>query len=148
MDNLRKERDELLNLKVLLEKHQAAFEAFAQEYNTVLSSLDEVNEELRFLNAEIEGTQQAIAEASKVTIYVYEGGQIGTEGFDGILPEADPEMVKQFSIDERFEDLTLRELRQLCKILAFVALLENDEKRYECIFGHEKLEAAYNSLTL
>lgn len=148
MDKLKKERDKLAKLQAQLVEHKAIFDNFVSEYNTVTSNIANSNIELHFLQDELEATRKAIEEAKKrVTIYVYADSVIVPENFLGELPEVDAEMFRQFSVDERFEDLTLKELRQLCKLIAFVTILKNDGKQFECIFDHKKLETAYNSLT-
>lgn len=149
MDKLKKERAKLLKLQAQLVEHKTMFNDFAREYSTVTSDIISVNDELLFLRNELEITRQAIDEAQKkVTIYIYSDSSIVPENFSGELPEVNSEMFKQFSVDERFEDLTLKELRQLCKLIALVDILKSDEKKSELIFDHEKLEFVYNMLNL
>ena len=143
-DEVRNQSQELERIRKIAEKLAEEFERTVQQMSAIDESVATLNEELAFEGELLTEIQAEIQELKKISIFVYANGQVEIEGaIQFSEPSNWVKSFQKFSHDERFEDLTMKQLKLLAKVIEFVAELEGE---YEITFEEELLHNAFEAL--
>lgn len=114
-----------------------------EKYSLMLEldkSISEKREELSEINTKIENAQS-------ITIYVYSSGDIEIDSAYSIeIPEADNDTVRKIISDEQAENLTLKQIKAVAKLITLVQNLEQQNLNYELVFDETAMEELFNKI--
>lgn len=103
-------------------------------------SISEKREELSEINTKIENAQS-------ITIYVYSSGDIEIDSAYSIeIPEANNTVNEIISNEQADENLTLKQIKAVVKLIALVQSLEQQNLNYELIFDETAMEEMFNKI--
>lgn len=103
-------------------------------------SISEKREELSEINIKIKNAQN-------VTIFVYSSSDIEIDSAYSVeIPEADNDTVRKIISDEQAENLTLKQIKAVAKLIALVQSLEQQNLNYELIFDETAMEELFNKI--
>ena len=140
---LAEQRKVFLDLRVQIEKANTKVLAVCSEINRIDSEIPEINTRISGAHDTIEAIQKEISELQKLTIFVYESGEIEIEGpVEFSVPDAWADIFNKLSLEDSLEDLPVKQIKVLARMLAFTATLENS---YEVTFEFEALQQIFES---
>ncbi len=125
---------------------------FKEKYLNSLSEKENIESSIKTLEIQIQEKNLAlseveskIAELSKLVVYVYGDGQIEYSHpyeFQDDSHSLYEAIVSDDGISE-VENLTLKQVKQLAKLIMITKFLIEENRKYEIIFDDEKMEVCY-----
>jgi len=140
--DLRTLRASLVQFKSELQTMQQNFESNISQLSIVAEELENVNSDIEYLKDEKGTTEARVKELEKVRIFVYSTGEIVAENYSAEIPQVNPDLFQKFSLDDRFENLTMKQLRQLVRLMVLVSELQD----YELSIEDRTFEQIWNEL--
>lgn len=151
-DLLGKYRSSLRNIedfKHKLEDYRQLLKNMENEFEIKVAELEDFSEQIRSLNAETLGMRKELEEVSnkinqlnKVAIFVYDNGNIETDG-NIDMPNVNLDLQKYS--DEKFEVLTIRQIKQLVTLKAIVEALTSQNVKYEIVFDNNNMQEIWEA---
>ena len=142
----------LSTLKDEMIKIREALKAKAEEVELEILGLSEIAEKVEKANSDIKEYQELlkvyddqISKLKKVSVNVTEASFEIEPEFD--IPESWKNLRNSWIDDERFETLTMAELRQLAKAVALKEAIEAQSRSYEFTFTSDKLQSLFDEIT-
>jgi len=134
--NLQKEDEELSKLQETIKIHKEKITNTINELYKIDNSIDEVNEQISLGKRTLDAIAKEIDALKKVSIYVYENGDIDAENeIDGkveiIIPETWEKIYQEIRETECVEDITVKQIKLIAKLISFVKTLESFEISFE-----------------
>ena len=142
--SLRKEKAEILELQKIFKKHEESIKSLIDRLEITSSNLTSINLELSDSNSELEKIRFQIESLKKVSIYVYGDGNIEVENGKLVVSDTWEELFKNLTADISVENLTLKQIRQLAKLLVFVDYLRKQNKDFDISFESQNLQDAFS----
>ena len=145
-EQLRIQKEKMICLKKIIEKRQMEVENISKEINEVTNKISTEKEEI-FNNKQIlEEIRDYIKNLEKISIFVYENGEIEIENSE--LPELSGyEDTFDSLIHNNFvENLSLKQIRQLAKLIVLEKQLEKEGKEYELTIENKMLEETLKTM--
>lgn len=114
----------------------------------IFAEMRRLNEERKELDISLTSLREEIKKRSAVNVFVY-ASEIETENFDGSVSVDNDEMLKEkmskLLMEPLSEELTIRELKTLCKLKALTDSLRSKGLSWSITFDKEEMEKLYNS---
>lgn len=147
-EQLRIQKEKMLELKKIIEKRQLEVENISKEINEVTNKISVEKDEL-FNNKQIlEETRDYIKNLEKISIFVYKNGEIEIENSE--TPEI-TDWQNEFETlinDEAVENLSVKQIRQLAKLTVLEKQFEKEGKEYELTIEDEIVEKIVKTINL
>lgn len=143
-NELIEEEKTLSDLKLRLENSNKRMTNLASEIKKTDLEIKKIEEKISDGYELIEKIQEEISEYRKITIFVYESGEVEIEGikeFD--VPENWVEIFQNISCKDFVEDLPIKQVKILANIVAFVLTLD---VKFEVTFELEKLQRVFEKI--
>lgn len=134
---------ELGEVKNRLQLLASDFENLVAKRESIQESIAQVNADNSFLWEELQAAELKLQDLMTVTIFVYSDGTIEAENFQEFEKyhvDADLNSYKS----NQFEDLTVKQIRQLDFLQRITRVLNKDNRAFEIIFDSSELEDAWN----
>ena len=134
---------ELGEFKSRLQLLSSDFEELVAKRESIQESISQVNSDNSFLWEELQAAELKLQELMTVTIFVYSNGTIEAENFQEFEKyhvDADLNSYKS----NQFEDLTVKQIRQLDFLQRITRVLNKDNRAFEIIFDSSELEDAWS----
>lgn len=143
------QRSILFTLVRQLEDSQTIVNNSYQEYLKTSSAIDNINDEISKAQKTLESIREEIQELKKVSIFVYENGEIEIDNTDISLLTDSAEETKLFNDllhNELVECLTVKQIRQLSRVIIVVKSILDSGLKYELTFESSSLEEVYQQI--
>lgn len=146
-DSLRKYKEKMADLKEKIELYQTEILEIADSISSMSDEMKKVNSEIKVLRNEISEINLEIQKHSIFNIYVYENGDIDIEGEVNFeIPESWSFLFQELTTDSELDCLTLKQIKQLAKLLVLKEALEAQEKTFEFTFEAEVVQSYFEQL--
>lgn len=144
---LRKAKDNLSELRRLLNIQEGIVMNLYEEYESCASQMENLNRERRDFQAWLNDVRKTISEFNKVTIFVYEDGTIEVENAE--IPNISEnavltELGNLLSFDG-VEGLTIREARTMAKLRVIINFLKEDKRETEIVLDSPRFQKIWQS---
>lgn len=147
--NLRSKYEGFLEIKMLLEESQRKYEEELAKYENVEKSIRASKQNIEALKTQLTSSREELRLIEHVVIYVFSDGSIATDNFSGELPKATnltDLLFEKLSESDFFQDLTVKELKQLGSLKALVDLLKQMSRAFTISFENPNMKEAWESL--
>lgn len=115
------------------------------ELNEKYSIMQDLNKDISEKRKELSEINTEIEKAQIVTIFVYNSGEIEVETtFSVEIPEANTDTVNKIISNEQAEDLTLKQIKAVAKLISLVQNLEQQGLNYELLFEEPVMKEMFN----
>ena len=135
-----------------MEKLKKELEEHKQTVLSLISKLDEISEEMISINTEISsarnllvGLQEELLSYKKVSIFVYQNGEIELEP-DDTIPELDETLLQSLFQKSEVEDLSVRQIKQLTILIVLTNSLREEDKEFDITFESEELQEVFEKI--
>lgn len=143
-EKLKKQKDEILKWAAQLQRVEKEVDQTIQEIQTVSESIEMLKNEIYYDNEVLENIRKEIIDLEKVSIFVYQDGEIEVEGIEQVvIPECWEDIYRDLSKEECVEDLTIKQIKMLSKTMAFLGSLG---KKYEVTFEVDKVQEVFDRI--
>lgn len=144
-DSLRDYQKLLLELKSKVQEYQSKIGCIISEINGISSDIESINIQISDSRKKLSSLKEQISELSKLNIFVYEDGEIEVENHPEIfIPD---ECWLNFSLEltqnEFFESLTIKQVKQLAKLIVLKDSLHSQNIQFELTFENALLESCF-----
>lgn len=140
-DSLRKYKEKMADLRKEIKLYQAEILEIADNISSMTDEMKKVNSEMKILRNELSEINLEIQKYSKFNIYVYESGEIDIEGEENFkIPETWSSLIQELTTNPEFECLTIRQIKQLAKLIVLVEALKEQDKTFEFTFESEVVQ--------
>lgn len=136
-------KDSLTSQKEVMEEIREKLISCQNQVNTTIDELSkisaqivEVNSEISTTRTELSKVQNDIKLSNKVNIFAYESGETDFENFSSEIPNSWEEIYKNLlaSDNSSIEELSLKQLKQIAKVIALAKLLREKDIIFEVSF--------------
>lgn len=148
-DSLRCYKERLHNLEQEIQKCKTEILEIAENISSITDEIQEANSEIKTLRKEISEIKKEIEKLSNFSIYVYENGNIEIEGelrFE--IPETCNSLVQKLTEHSELECLTIRQIKQLSKLLVLRKALTEQGKTFEFTFESEIIQKYFEQIQI
>lgn len=126
-------------------------EELQKRYHQNIKEINEREKNIKMLKEELAGYETNLAKLNEslealevISIYVHADGEIKCEGSITFEEkESWRNIYDEIRDDERYEELSIRQLKQISKLISFI---QNIEKRYEIVFDIEEVQNCFDEL--
>lgn len=149
-EKLYNKKEVLTNLKHQVEIHQEEVENLMKELLDTRSKMSELNITISTNKDILVDIQSQLRDLEQISIFAYESGEIEFENPTSLKISIKDEWIDLFNSligYEEFEHLTLRELKQLSKLIALTKELHNKKINYVVSFDSEPLQEVFTKVT-
>lgn len=141
---LKNEDKALFELQKEIEKHRRKVTDTINELYTINNSIDEVNEQISNSQKILSAIENEIRALKKEIIYVYSDGEVEIEGsVTFTVPEIWEKIYQEIRETECVEDITVKQIKLIAKLISFVKTLESFEISFEIETLQEIFETLY-----
>ncbi len=140
---LAKQKDLMLKLRELIKQRQKDVEEISQELIETSNELVALKASLASSKEELIEVKTNINELEKVSIFIYENGEIDTDDFLIDFPETWNDIFDFILHNKVVEDLSIKQIKQLAKLLILTNILIQSHLEYELIFESEPVQKAF-----
>lgn len=147
LEKLVTEKEKILELKkIILQRQKEVDEIFTQIVETE-KKIGAESEELSSNKKILDEVREYIKVLEKVTIFVYENGEIKEEEaeVEEELLGLD-EVFDSLIYNELVENLSVKQIRQLAKLLVLTEQMQNQGKDFELVFESETVQTIFEQL--
>lgn len=148
-DNLLKERDNLVALTKQLEESKIIVDNLCKDFVEINSKIDDVNAEISETNKILENVRKEIQEQQKISLFIYDNGEIETDNKKVSLLIGSIEESQVFNMliqNELVESLTIKQIRQLAKVIILIKAIKTNSLKYEITFENTSVEEVFGEL--
>ncbi|MBE6345528.1 MAG: hypothetical protein E7063_07595 [Spirochaetaceae bacterium] len=143
LDTLRSQRTELSKLEVAIRKMSEEVDRSIIQLSHTCNEIEKSNSRLSDLRQQLENTQAEIKSQEKIVIYVLSDGSIMS---DDLTLEVDEDLYlplfQKLSENTACENLTIKEVRQLARLLAVTSTLDT---KFDILFDSTAVEEVYQN---
>ena len=143
---MQKEEKDLQVLKKKIEQQTKIIDDITNELTQINNSISDTDNQLSQVSNYLTEIVAEIKELEKVTIYIYENGEIYLENSNLVLPDTWTEIYQLIISNEFVEDLTIKQIKQLSKLFAFISALNQSETLFEVTFEADLLHSIFEQL--
>lgn len=133
----------------IIKKRERILSIF-EEIGSLTSKAQDLYKEGKAKTSELEALTKKIAELKKVTILVLSNGQLQYESGE-VIEISDDSSSKLYNAlvrDERLEELTVKEIKQLSKLFYLADSLRLQQIEFNILFDSEKLETVFKEIAV
>lgn len=147
VSTIRVEKETLIKLKQEIKFHENKMEEAIETLDDLNNVMKEMNNQINSLKVDFENVQEELKELEKIEILAYEDGSIEVVDTTTIeVPDSWESIFDSLITDERAENLTLGQIKQLAKLIAYTNLLEEQEVRFSITFESENEQELYSNI--
>lgn len=136
----------MLQLRKTIEQRQKEVEKISNDLNTLSDEITSVNSSLFNGRKDLFDIQKKIKDLEKISVFIYENGEIDTDNFVIDIPETWHEVFDNILRNKVVEDLSIKQVKQLAKVIVLTAILNDHLLTYELTFESEDSEKAFYEL--
>lgn len=144
----------LASHKAWIAKYYQALKSHAKEVTELSDSVYKLSDEMKKLSAEIAEKREElslldekIALSRKVAILAYSNGEIEIENSKEEIPESWQEIYTAILDYEIVDELKVKEIKQVAKVLAFAKKLSGADIFFEVTFENDVAQRLYDAYT-
>lgn len=146
-DSLRGHKEKLLKLSEEIQNCQVEILEIADNISFLTNEIKTSNSEIKASRNEMSEVKAKIEEFSKFNIYIYENGDIDIEGKTNFeIPESWTSLVQELTTNPELECLTIKQIKQLAKVLVLTKALKLKGKTFEFTFESEIVQKYFEQL--
>ena len=145
------QRSILFTLIGRLEESQTIVNDCYQKWLKTSSDIDNIGTEISEAHKTLENIREEIQELKKVSIFIYENGEIDIDNTDISLLTDSAEEAQLFDKllhNELVESLTIKQIRQLSRVIIIVKSILDSGLKYEITFESSSLEKVYPQINM
>lgn len=143
IDELEKEQAQIKSIEEQIMKHKENVTLLLENLDNVNSSISDILAKRRKADEEMIKIEQQINSLKLVTIFFYENGDIESDSSDLNIEQSSDEIFKMLVLDDLVEELTLKQIKQLAKLLCVGRYLSSQNKKYEITFESKIMEEIF-----
>lgn len=146
-EQLRKQKEKMLDLKKIIEQRQIEVENISKEINEVTNKISAEKEDLSNDKQMLKEVRDYIKNLEKTSIFVYENGEIEIE--NSKTQQEITDWQNEFEIlitNDLVENLSVKQIRQLAKLIVLEKQLRKEGKEYEVTIENKMLETVAKCL--
>ena len=143
---LRNKQVQLEKLQKEIVKHQEETVKLAAEYKQSYEEMKSLSLSIYQKKERIEEIEKEVNSLKKIIVFVYEDGEIESENYETVISESWNEVFTDLMQESAVEMLTIKETKQLAKVITFTNYLKEQNLEFEITFDSNNVQAAYESL--
>lgn len=143
-DSLREQKNLMLDLKRMIEECKREVETIINNLEKVSETLAGVSDEITKFRKDLAKLQNEIQLLSKISIFVYRDGEIETENLEIEISESWKDLFSKIINNEAIEDLTLKQTKQLAKVITLARDLKHKELDFDISFELDLVQELYD----
>lgn len=136
----------MLELRKTIEQRQKEVEQISNDLNKLSEELVSVNFSISNGRKDLLDIQEKIKELEKIYIFVYQNGETDTGNLDIDLPETWNEIFDDILRNDIVEDLSVKQIKQLAKLIVLTDILNQNSLIFELTFESENAQKAFYEL--
>ena len=142
---LAKIRDDINVIRKSLMSKKERMLTLVEEMNTLSEKAAAYFAEAKEKNLEVENLQKRLEQLKKMTIFVLGNGQLQLDSGEIVdFSEESKEFYYRMISEEIFEDLTVKEIKQLSQLVYLAIDLKEKKIEYDILFDSSKMETLFN----
>lgn len=141
-------RKQLIALQKELKEKKIIADSTYQEWLQISSEMHAITESISKEKNLLSGIREEIKAAETISIFIYENGEIETENYPLLISKDlnSSEIFNSLLKNSIVESLTLRDIRQLAKVLAITTKLKAEQKSFEVTFESEQIQEVFQQI--
>ena len=141
-------RKQLIALQKELKEKKIIADSTYQEWLRISSEMHAITESISKEKNLLSGIREEIKAAETISIFIYENGEIETENYPLLISKDlnSSEIFNSLLKNSIVESLTLRDIRQLAKVLAITTKLKAEQKLFEVTFESEQIQEVFQQI--
>lgn len=143
---LETQRSMMLQLRKTIEQRKKEVEEISAELISLSDEIVSVNSFLSTGRTDLLNIQNKIKELEKISVFIYENGEIDTDNFLIDIPENWNDVFENILRNEVVENLSIKQIKQLAKLIVLTGILNANTLEYELTFESENSQKAFYEL--
>lgn len=145
-DELRQKKEKMLELKEIIEQNQKEVEKISTQIAKITKRVTAENETISANKQTLEEVKSCIMKLEKISVFVYKNGGIEIENAN--IPETSgwEDLFDSLIHNKIVENLSLKQVRQLAKLLVIVERFQAQKQNYELTFESETEQRVFEKL--
>ena len=143
---LETQRSMMLQLRKTIEQRKKEVEEISAELISLSDEIVSVNSFLSTRRTDLLNIQNQIKELEKISVFIYENGEIDTDNFLIDIPETWNDVFENILRNEVVENLSIKQIKQIAKLIVLTSILHANSLEYELTFESEKSQKAFYEL--
>lgn len=145
-DELRQKKEKMLELKEIIEQNYKEVEKISTQIVKITERIAAENKKMSTNKQKLEEVESCIRKLEKIPVFVYKNGEIEIENAD--IPETSgwESLFDSLIHNKIVENLSLKQVRQLAKLLVIVECFQAQEQNYELTFESETEQRIFEKL--
>lgn len=145
-DELRQKKEKMLELKEIIEQNQKEVEKISTQIAKITKRVTAENETISSNKQTLEEVKSCIMKLEKISVFVYKNGEIEIENAN--IPETSgwEDLFDSLIHNKIVENLSLKQVRQLAKLLVIVERFQAQKQNYELTFESETEQRVFEKL--
>lgn len=143
---LETQRSMMLQLRKTIEQRKKEVEEISAELISLSDEIVSVNSFLSTERTDLLNIQNKIKELEKISVFIYENGEIDTDNFLIDIPETWNDVFENILRNEVVENLSIKQIKQIAKLIVLTGILNANSLEYELTFESENSQKAFYEL--
>ncbi len=136
----------LLQLRKTIEQRKKEVEEISDELISLSDKISSVNASISTGRKNLLSIQNHIKELEKISVFIYENGEIDTDNFVIDIPETWNDVFENILRNKVVKNLYIKQIKQLAKLIVLTSILNAKSLEYELIFESEDSQKAFYDL--
>lgn len=136
----------LLQLRETIKQRQKEVEKISNDLNTLSDEIASVNFSISNGRKDLLDIQKQIKDLEKISLFIYENGEIDTDNFLIDIPETWNDVFENILRNEVVENLSIKQIKQIAKLIVLTSILHANSLEYELTFESENSQKAFYEL--
>lgn len=145
---LQKKQDKLVKMQNEIRKEQEEIIKLTDDYNEAAVRMKELNESMLQRNERLEEIEKQVKSLNKITIFVYQNGEIESENYEMVISDSWNQVFEDLMQKEEVEILTVKETKQLARVIELTKMLDEQNLEYEITFESENVQSVYEAIVI
>lgn len=133
----------MLKLQKTIEEHQIKIDALIKEFMEIRLQMSQINFDISDSKEILSDLDSQIKNLETISVFVYENGEIEIENSEITIPESWSDVFGNLTNDESIENLTMRQIEQLAKMIVLAKEFQTNNLNFEVSFESENLQHAF-----
>ena len=135
-----------MQLKKTIEQRKKEVEEISDELISLSDKISSVNASISTGRKNLLSIQNQIKELEKISVFIYENGEIDTDNFVIDIPETWNDVFENILRNKVVKNLSIKQIKQLAKLIVLTSILNAKSLEYELIFESEDSQKAFYDL--
>lgn len=148
--SLRKQKEALLRLKEEMKERQEEVNEIVTQLQVSASEMSKISAEISNSQKELEKVREEIKSLQKIEIFAYKNGEIEAEKegekFEIEISDSWEELFKDLATKDLLEDLTVKQIKQIAKLIVLTESLQQQNMKFEITFEMEEVRNLFHQL--